>query len=486
MRRIIRDAVLLIPVLFAGTLLASTGLTVAQVPTGEATLTGTAYRLVDQTIVDGVVVDETEVPITDGRIAIPELGIDMPLAADGTFQLSDLPVGVDPDNPTEVTVIFTAPGLGNYTVLHLPLYPGPVGPILTPQLIETPRVNDLSYLSRSPADAPPEDAPEEPDGITTLSGQVCAPSNQLLTFPQTIRVWENGPGQDGQVHTVDFKFYVKHVLPSEWVPSWNDQSLPAGAMAVKSYAWWHATHAHKHAPGPACYDVDAKSLPFPNHQVFNPLYEDPRTNAAVDSTWYFFMLGADVVQAFYKSGDVSDACGEWFSGPAPGNDMSQFGSHACAQAGMLWLQILPTYYFPPAVSWSLVNGSLDHDQDGCSTAEEFGPNQVLGGRRTWLSFWDFFDTPDPNNVRDKAIATGDIVRVVDRFGSNDAFGTAPINRYSDPLSPPPPDIYHPAFDRHRPLAGGDRWDKQPANGSVTIIDISSLRDQFGHSCIAAP
>ena len=109
-----------------------------------ATLTGTAYRLVDQTIVDGVVVDETEEPIMDGRIAIPELGIDMPLAADGTFALSNLPVSADPDNPTEVTVIFTAPGLGSYTYLHLRLFPGTVGPIPTPQLIDTPRVNDLN------------------------------------------------------------------------------------------------------------------------------------------------------------------------------------------------------------------------------------------------------------------------------------------------------------------------------------------------------
>ncbi len=111
-----------------------------------ATLTGTAYRLVDQTIVDGVVVDETLEPISDGRIAIPELGIDMPLAADGTFALSNLPVSADPDNPTEVTVIFTAPGLGSFTYLHLRIGPG-YRPILTPVLIDTPRVDDHSMRS---------------------------------------------------------------------------------------------------------------------------------------------------------------------------------------------------------------------------------------------------------------------------------------------------------------------------------------------------
>ena len=108
-----------------------------------ATLTGTAYYLVDQTIVDGVVVDETLEPISDGRIVIPELGIDMPLAADGTFELSNLPASANPDNPTEVTVIFTAPGLGSFTYLHLRIGPG-YRPILTPVLIDTPRVDDHS------------------------------------------------------------------------------------------------------------------------------------------------------------------------------------------------------------------------------------------------------------------------------------------------------------------------------------------------------
>lgn len=111
--------------------------------TGGGTITGTAYHLVDQTIVDGVVIDETLEPLNDGRIAIPELGIDMPLAADGTFRLSDL-ASATPDTLIQVTVVFTAPGLGSFTFLHLLIYPERVGPNLTPQLIDTPRVNDLN------------------------------------------------------------------------------------------------------------------------------------------------------------------------------------------------------------------------------------------------------------------------------------------------------------------------------------------------------
>jgi hypothetical protein len=101
--------------------------------------TGTAYRLVDQTIVDGVVMDETEVPVSDGRIRIPELGIDMPLAPDGTFGFNDLPMSADSQDPTEVTVVITAPGLGEYRYEHMRLYPAWVGATLTPQLIRSRR-----------------------------------------------------------------------------------------------------------------------------------------------------------------------------------------------------------------------------------------------------------------------------------------------------------------------------------------------------------
>ncbi len=142
-RRISRRHGLLVLVFLASLFLGSLGSTQAQeeAPVFGA-LRGTAYRLVERIIVDGVIVDEIEVPVTDGRIAIPELGIDQPLAADGSFHFSDLPVSGDLDNPTEVTVIFTAPGLGSYTYEHLHLYPGTGGPILTPQMIDTPRNND--------------------------------------------------------------------------------------------------------------------------------------------------------------------------------------------------------------------------------------------------------------------------------------------------------------------------------------------------------
>ena len=145
MKRILPVAI--VAVLIAAGVAISTASTLAQETDPVlGSLRGTASRLVEQIIVDGAIVDEIEVPVTDGRIAIPELGIDQPLAADGSFHFSDLPVSADLENQTIVTVIFTAPGLGSYTFEHVGLYPGTGGPILTPQMIDIPRVNDQGLI----------------------------------------------------------------------------------------------------------------------------------------------------------------------------------------------------------------------------------------------------------------------------------------------------------------------------------------------------
>ena len=273
----------------------------------------------------------------------------------------------------------------------------------------------------------------------------------------------------------------------------------AGAMAVKSYAWWHATHSHKHITGPGgvCYDVDATAV----HQAYTPFLEDADTNAAVDATWDFYMiegsgLGADVVQAFYKQGledpeddETGDACGQWTGpppapphAPAPGNDMSQYGSQACAEDGVPWFFILTTYYFPLPVSWALLGASGDNDSDGCTNGEEAGNNEAKGGRRNPLYFWDFYDTPDPalppgppDYQRDRIVTVPDILRVAGRFGTTG-------NRFGDPLAAAPATGYHTGFDRGA-IIGPNFWNRAPADGIVVISDdILAVAAQFGHTC----
>ena len=121
----------------------------------------------------------------------------------------------------------------------------------------------------------------------------------------------------------------------------------------------------------------------------------------------------------------------------------------------------------------------DTDGDGCSDAQENGPDEVLGGRRDYANFWDFYDTPDGTNVRNKMIDLfGDVFAVALRFGA-----TGDPN--GDPLAGPilAPPVYHTAFDRSSPPPGGDPWDTQAADGTIDLFnDIFGVAFQFGHNC----
>jgi Tol biopolymer transport system component len=130
----------------------------------------------------------------------------------------------------------------------------------------------------------------------------------------------------------------------------------------------------------------------------------------------------------------------------------------------------------------------DFDSDGCLDSRELHSSQVTGGRRNPQNFWDFFDTPNASNVRDKAVASADFNRVLQRFGATDA-GPGVFYRYSDPLSMPNAFVpgahranYHPAFDRAGAPAGQEAWDLSAANGAIASTDFNFALQQFGHNC----
>jgi TolB protein len=138
--------------------------------------------------------------------------------------------------------------------------------------------------------------------------------------------------------------------------------------------------------------------------------------------------------------------------------------------------------------WRRVSGpGMDYDKDGCTDAKEAGPNQAVGGRRNPQRFWDFYDTPNASNVRDKAVASTDTNRVIQRFGANDS-GPGTFNRTSDPLSAPNAFVsgahrenYHPAFDRG-PASGPNNWNLTAADGAIASADFNRALAQFGHNC----
>jgi alpha-tubulin suppressor-like RCC1 family protein len=119
---------------------------------------------------------------------------------------------------------------------------------------------------------------------------------------------------------------------------------------------------------------------------------------------------------------------------------------------------------------------LDSDNDGCTDSKELTATATIGGQRDPLDAWDFFDTPTlPDLQRDKRITVGDIMQEVTRFGAS---GDTAV----DPLSPPPADGYHTAYDRGD-VDGPNAWNRAPADGSITVADITAVVSQFGHTCV---
>jgi len=116
----------------------------------------------------------------------------------------------------------------------------------------------------------------------------------------------------------------------------------------------------------------------------------------------------------------------------------------------------------------------DTDGDGCKDGVELGPNAATGGQRNPLNKWDFFDTPNATNVRDKAVTIADIFRVAARFGATG-------DNTTDPFSAPPASGYHTAFDRTK--TGPGSTELGPADGAVAIGDIFAVAAQFGHTCL---
>ncbi|MEA2573493.1 MAG: hypothetical protein QOH93_791 [Chloroflexia bacterium] len=165
-------------------------------------------------------------------------------------------------------------------------------------------------------------------------------ANSAQVPPDTIRVYRTATGQ---VEVVPFREYVKHVLPSEWIPTWKMASLQAGAMAVKTYAWyWVAQGGKQVALG-----ADVKDNT--EDQVYDPNVSYSTTDDAVDTTFdYAMTLGGALFQAQYCAGSYDgDPTGEC---PWAGLYMTQWGSAWHADQGRSWGWLVQFYYSGAAIT----------------------------------------------------------------------------------------------------------------------------------------
>lgn len=84
---------------------------------------------------------------------------------------------------------------------------------------------------------------------------------------------------------IPFQQYVRNVLPNEWGPvsAFTDEALKAGAMAVKTYAWYRVVGRAKY-PGQG-YDVRDDIC----DQVYQQGSATLRTDRAFEATWPWVM-----------------------------------------------------------------------------------------------------------------------------------------------------------------------------------------------------
>ena len=154
--------------------------------------------------------------------------------------------------------------------------------------------------------------------------------------PPAIRVYRVATGA---VETVEFRTYLKNVLSREWISSWTTESLRAGALAVRAYAWYQVLHYRGFVTsGGACFDVFDST----RDQVYDParpIY--PGMAAAVDATWATLVTrDGHIFPAYYNAGAAGEACGA----NANGWKLYQWGSQACGLTGRSAAQILTAYY----------------------------------------------------------------------------------------------------------------------------------------------
>jgi len=170
-----------------------------------------------------------------------------------------------------------------------------------------------------------------------VQAAVCTGWSSTTAPPPTIRVLRSATGV---VETVDFETYVKVVMRAEWPQAWPVESLRAGAVAVKQYAWYYAMHYRGGTGTGGCYDVVDNT----NDQIYSPETMTPAAShiQAVESTWSESITkNGSFILTGYQPGTWV-VCGA----NADGYHLYQDSARNCALDGKTGEEILHAYFDP--------------------------------------------------------------------------------------------------------------------------------------------
>ena len=173
--------------------------------------------------------------------------------------------------------------------------------------------------------------------VAAQPAAACTGWSSNSTPPPTVRVLRVATGV---VQTVDLLTYTKVVMAAEFNSTWPSETLRAGAVAVKEYAWYYTIHYRGGTKNGACYDVRDDSI----DQDYWPETRFPAASQiqAVNSTANEYALrGGLIFLTGYRAGS-STTCG----GQKDGYHLWQLSARGCGLLGHSAEYILHLYYDP--------------------------------------------------------------------------------------------------------------------------------------------
>jgi Carboxypeptidase regulatory-like domain/Stage II sporulation protein len=278
----------------------------------------------------------TGAPVAGATVSLPAYGLRTVTNPPGTFSFDrPLPISLP---YRRVTVVVRARGFGTWRITGAPLYAN--DPMHLHVELRTQAFTDAVLTPRERArQAATGRAPLAPETAYT---NTCTGWSSQTVPPQTIVVYST---TDGTSTPYDFVFYVTHVLPSEWIASWDADALGAGAIAAKTFGWYRALPGHAYTGGVGCADI----TDYTGDQVFDPARSYPSTDQAVYATYGTanWKNGGIWLSQYWAGYSTTDPC-QLVTGTFAGR-MSQWGTQNCALAGVLWPDIVTTFY--PDTTW---------------------------------------------------------------------------------------------------------------------------------------
>jgi Stage II sporulation protein/Carboxypeptidase regulatory-like domain len=299
--------------------------------------------------VEGVVVAATTGrPVAGATVFLPDEAARTSSDREGRFVFPE-PLPTD-DPYRRIRAVVTAPGWGRWTIQGVPMYAND-----TLRLHVELRTQDWDHQVLTPAERRARSQPQAPESTYTYT---CTGWNYQLVPTSTIKVYITA---DKTSEQYDFAFYAAHVLPNEWIASWDADALGAGAVAVKTYAGYRAMPGHAYSEGADCADV----VDTVADQVFDPSWSNASTDQAVYATLgsVLYKNGGLFLSQYY-AGAPDDPCAP-VEGQFAGR-MSQWGTQTCALESELWPDIVTTFY-ENTIWHYLDNLILDPDVNSAGT-----------------------------------------------------------------------------------------------------------------------